>query len=100
MPSTGRAVLLAGVAGIVVQVLATMVPQRAGYVVGTALTAGVAAVTAAGDAPVGASEQVLERWMRWRHKVPEGPVTVTYQWPIGVALAVALVAVAVAVALS
>jgi len=42
------------------------------------------------------SARVMDRWLDWRHKVPDGPVTVTPQWPIAVALAVAVTCFALA----
>jgi hypothetical protein len=72
-----------------------------GGIGGSKVQAGVAAAaTAVGDAPAGPSEQVVERWMRWRHKVPDTPMTVTYLWPLAAALAVALAALAVAAVLA
>lgn len=46
-----------------------------------------------------ASEQVVERWLRWRGSVPAGAATVTYRWELVAALAVALLVLAGAVAL-
>jgi hypothetical protein len=42
------------------------------------------------------SERVMDRWLGWRHKVPDGPVIVTPQWPIAGALALAVTCFAVA----
>lgn len=54
---------------------------------------------AASGAAGQASEQVVERWLRWRGSVPAGAATVTYRWELVAALAVALLVLAGAVAL-
>ena len=50
-------------------------------------------------APGRPSEEVLERWLRRRDRVPPGEVTVTYPWPVAVVLAVALGVLVLVVAL-
>jgi hypothetical protein len=50
-------------------------------------------------APGRASEEVLDRWMRRRHRVPAAPVTVTYHRHLAAVLAAALVVLAVALVL-
>lgn len=45
-------------------------------------------------APGRPSEEVLERWLRRRERVPPAEVTVTYPWPLAAVLGVALVVLA------
>lgn len=55
------------------------------------MSAEAAKAPSASVGPGEASERVLERWMQWRHRVPDGPVQVTYRWPLAGLLLLAVV---------